>query len=535
MDRGLVIKNGTIVDGTGRSGFRADVRIRNEKIVEISRSVVTTGSTVIDARGLVVAPGFIDMHSHDDWGVLYDPVNKHSLQQGVTTVICGQCGSTPFPVDERAKSYLEAQVISQGSEKIEISWYSMEEYLNFLERRGIGTNFAFLVGHGTIRIAVMGMERRKPTPDESRKMQMLTVDCVREGAFGLSTGLIYPPGVFADFEEIVDLCKVVAQHGGIYVTHMRDEGDRVFDALEEAFLIGRTAKVPVHISHHKVSGFQNWGKASETLGKIEAANDSGLTVTADAYPYTAGSTMLAALLPPWAHEGGETKLIERVRDPECRSKIKSFMLEKTDWQNFAQQITGWDAILVTSTRVHKEYEGKNLLEIARAHNKNPLDMLLDICSEEGYKAQMVIFMMDERDVERIVCHPLVAIGSDSAADRGTGFTHPRGYGTFTKILRVYVREKQLLILEEAVRKMTSLPARVCGLRGKGVVKEGYDADLTIFKPETVSDRATYMNPRELSDGIEWVIVNGKLAYRQGEVVEPTAGSIVKRTLRRKLS
>jgi len=520
-----VIKNGTVVDGTGNRRFESDICIKNGRILEVSKDLPTTGVSVMDASNLVVSPGFIDTHSHDDWGVLLDPCNFHSMQQGVTTVLCGQCGSSPYPLTPKAKEYVSIQL----SEEIpSTEWSSLDEYMKLLEEIGIGINFAFLVGHGSIRTAVMGMDEKKATTDEMDEMCKLAGECMDSGAFGLSTGLIYPPGVFSDLEEVCRVTEVIARYSGTYVTHMRDEGDRVIESIKETREIGRQCSVPVHISHHKVSGVKNWGKSVGTLKLIEEINESGQRMTADAYPYTAGSTNLAALLPPWVHDGGEAKMKERLASPDCRERIRTYILERSDWQNFIQQIPGWDCVLLTSSKSHKEFQGKNISDIARMTGKDPMEVVFDLCLNDGYHASMVIFMMDNEDVERIICHPVVMVGSDSSAASKDAYTHPRAYGAFTKILGEFLREKHLLNLEEAVRKMTLLPAKTFGLTNKGCICKGYDADLVIFDPEKVGDRATYEDPTGLSVGVEKVIIGGELVYSQGEVVEKKAGRIVRR-------
>ncbi len=522
----ILIKNGRIVDGTGNPWFKADLGIKDGKIVKIGRIQKNEAEYIINAKNLVVAPGFIDMHSHDELIFFKDTLNKPKLSQGVTTVVTGNCGLSVAPVNEETLDILKSYTGILG-EDVEFAWRSYKEFLKNLEGiNGIGTNFVGLIGHGTLRIAVMGMEARDPTKEELEEMKRLLAQSMEEGAFGMSTGLIYPPGVYSKTEELIELSKVVAQYGGFYASHMRDEGDRVVEAVREAIRIGREAGVPVEISHHKTAGKRNWGRSKETLKLIEEARDEGIDVTVDAYPYTAGSTYLASLLPPWAHEGGEEKLKERCRDPETRLEMKKFIEEKEDWQNFIKE-AGWENIVVTYSPNFPEIVGKNLGEISKLWNKDPFDALFDILSEDGTRADMIIFMMNEEDIERILSKPFTMIGTDGL-DTGEGNPHPRTYGTFPRVLRFYVREKKVITLEDAIRKMTSLPAQKLGLKDRGLLREGFWADIVIFDPKTIRDKATYDNPRATPEGIEYVIVNGVVSVEKGELTGEKGGKVLRR-------
>jgi len=349
------------------------------------------------------------MHSHDELIFFKDAFNKPKLSQGVTTVVTGNCGLSVAPVNKETLDVLKSYTGILG-EDIEFTWRSYKEFLKNLEDiNGIGTNFVGLIGHGTLRIAVMGMEARGPTKEELEEMKRLLAQSMEEGAFGMSTGLIYPPGVYSKTEELIELSKVVAEYGGIYATHMRDEGNRVIKSVREAIRIGREAGVGVEISHHKVAGKANWGKIRETLKMIERAREEGIDITADAYPYTAGSSYLAAILPPWAHEEGEEKLKERCRNPKTREEMKKFIEERTDWQNFVKE-AGWENIVLAYSPTYPEFIGKNILEISKEWNKDPYDVVFDIIAEDGTSAEMIIFMMDEKDVEIVISHPYVMIG-----------------------------------------------------------------------------------------------------------------------------
>ena len=526
MDFDILIKNGRIVDGTGNPWFKGDLGIRDGKIVKIGRIQKNEAEYIVNAKNLAVTPGFIDMHSHDELIFFKDAFNKPKLSQGVTTVVTGNCGLSVAPVNKETLDVLKSYTGILG-EDIEFTWRSYKEFLKNLEDiNGIGTNFVGLIGHGTLRIAVMGMEARGPTKEELEEMKRLLAQSMEEGAFGMSTGLIYPPGVYSKTEELIELSKVVAEYGGIYATHMRDEGNRVIKSVREAIRIGREAGVGVEISHHKVAGKANWGKIRETLKMIERAREEGIDITADAYPYTAGSSYLAAILPPWAHEEGEEKLKERCRNPKTREEMKKFIEERTDWQNFVKE-AGWENIVLAYSPTYPEFIGKNILEISKEWNKDPYDVVFDIIAEDGASAEMIIFMMDEKDVEIVISHPYVMIGTDGL-DTGEGNPHPRAYGTFPRVIGVYVRDKKLMTLEEAIRKMTSLPAQRLGLKDRGLIKEGMWADIVIFDPKTIRDRATYDNPRATPEGIEYVIVNGVISIEKGELTGEKGGKILRR-------
>jgi len=522
----LIVKNGRIVDGSSNPWFRADIGIKDGKIVKIGKIDEKTAEKIIDAKELIVTPGFIDMHAHDDLIFFKDPSNKPKLQQGVTTVVIGNCGISPAPINKNTLEVLKAYTGILGKD-INFDWTSYGEFLDKLEAlEELGTNVAGLIGHGTVRIAVMGIEVRDPTEEELEEMKKLVAHSMEEGAFGMSTGLIYPPGVYSKTEELIELSKVVAEYEGYYATHMRDEADRLIEAVKEAIRIGREAGVSVEISHHKAAGKANWGKIRETLKLIERAREEGIDVTADAYPYTAGSSYLAAILPPWAHEGGEKKLKERCRDPKTREEMKRFIEERTDWQNFIKE-AGWENIVLAYSPNYPGFIGKSILEISKEWKKNPYDVVFDIIAEDGTSAEMIIFMMDEKDMEIVISHPYVMIGTDGL-DTGEGNPHPRAYGTFPRVLGVYVRDKKLMFLEEAIRKMTSLPAQRLGLKDRGLIKEGFWADIVIFDPKKIKDNATYQNPRGKPEGIEYVIVNGVISIEKRQLSGENGGRVLRK-------
>ncbi len=525
MEYDIVIKNGKIIDGTGNPWFRADIGIKDGRIVKIGLVSENNAHRIINADGLVVAPGFIDIHAHDDLVFFNDPLNKPKLMQGITTVICGNCGMSPAPLSKRRVNELKTY-LGIFPTNVDFDWESYGEYLHRIEELGpLGTNFAGLVGHGTLRIAVMGVEARDPEPEELEDMKKLLARSLREGAFGMSTGLIYPPGCYAKTMELIELSRVVASHGGYYATHMRNESTAVLEAIAEAIRIGREAGVRVEISHLKVLGKANWGRASEVLRMIEKARENGVDVTADAYPYTAGSTYLAALLPSWAHDGGEEKLKERCRDPRVREELRKYIEERDDWENIAKQI-GWENIVLTYSPTYPEFIGKSIAEIAEMADKDPYEVVFDIIAEDGFKALMIDFIMNEGDVEKIITHPYVAVGTDGF-DLGVDKPHPRTYGAFPRVLKVYVREKKILRLEDAIRKMTSLPAQKLGLRDRGLIREGCWADIVIFDPKTVSDEATYQEPRKKPKGIKYVIVNGVIEVENEELTGKRGGRVLR--------
>ena len=526
MEFDLVIKNGRIVDGTGNPWFRADIGISNGRIAKIGQVEERQGYEVINTDGLIVAPGFIDMHAHDDLIFFDDPFNKPKLYQGVTTVVCGNCGISPAPVNRRTLDILRSY-IGILSKRVSFEWITYGDYLRKLEDIGpLGTNFAGLVGHGTLRIAIMGMEARDPSHEELKEMKSLLAKSLEDGAFGMSTGLIYPPGCYSRTEEIIELSKVVSRYGGYYATHMRNESNVVLESMAEAIRIGREAGAPVEISHLKVTGRRNWGKATEMLKLIERAREEGIDVTADAYPYTAGSTYLASILPPWAHEGGEEKLKERCKDPKTRAKLREFIERRDDWENFVKQ-AGWEGIIIAYSPSHPEFEGKSIAEISKSLRKDPYNLIFDIIAEDGLKAMMIVFVMNEKDVDKIVSHPYVMIGTDGL-DVGVGRPHPRAYGTFPRVLKIYVREKRVISLEEAIRKMSSLPAQKLRLKDRGLIREGCWADIVIFDPKTISDEATYEEPRRKPKGIKYVIVNGVVEIEDGELTGKRAGRVLRR-------
>jgi N-acyl-D-amino-acid deacylase len=534
----LIIRGGKVVEGTGNPWYSGDVAIKDAKITAMGNFPKAEAEAIIDASGLIVAPGFIDAHSHADGSTLYYREMESLVMQGITTVMSGQCGSSPAPVNPDFREEMEKRRARFLPPEVDtkITWTTFEDYLREEEKEGLGINVAHHVGHGAIRIAAMGFEAREPTPVELDRMRELTADAMESGAFGLSTGLIYPPGIFAKTEEVIELAKVAAEYGGVYDTHLRGEGKTLMESLEEAIRIGEEAGIPVHISHHKAATKSIWGKSVESLRLLEEARGRGLDVTVDQYPYRAGATSLATCLPPWAHEGGMERLLERLKDPELRERMKRDIEDGIPgWENFAGEL-GWGNVMVSRvvSEENKPFEGKNLEEVREMRGDPDCSTsLFDLILEEEGAAGMIIFAMDEGDVRRIMGHPLQMVGTDSGASAATGFMkrgkpHPRGYGSYPKILGRYVREMGVLQLEEAVRKMTSFPAQRFGILDRGILRPGMWADVTMFDPETVIDKATYQDPHQYPEGIEYVIVNGEVAVDRGEYTGALAGRVLRK-------
>jgi N-acyl-D-amino-acid deacylase len=538
----LVILNGKIVDGAGNPWYKGDVAIAEGKILNVGKSLRAKADEAIDATGLVVAPGFIDSHSHSDSVTLFYRQMESTVMQGITTVVAGQCGSSIAPINPDLKDELEKRWLGWLPPEVEfkITWTSFDEYLKEEEKEGLGANVAHLVGHGAVRIASMGFEAREPTPGELDIMRRHTAEAMEAGAYGLSTGLIYPPGIFAKTDEIIEVAKVAARYGGVYDSHIRGEGKTLMKSLEEAIAIGEEAEIPVQISHHKAATKSLWGKSAESLALIEKARGRGLDVTVDQYPYKAGSTSLVTCLPPWAHEGGMERLLDRLRDPELRERMQED-IEKgiPGWENFAGEL-GWENVYVTSVKSddNKPVEGKNLNEIREMRgDPDAFTSLFNLISEEEGRVGMVIFAMDEGDVRRIMRHPLQMVGTDSGSSTTSGYMrrgkpHPRGYGTYPRILGRYVRELGVLRLEEAVRKMTSMPAQRFGILDRGLVKPGMRADITVFDPDTVIDKATYQDPHQFPEGIEYVVVNGRVTVDEGKYTGALAGRTLRKSINR---
>jgi len=522
----VLILNGKIVSGMGNPWYWGDLAIVRDKIVRIGRLAREEAGRVIDAKGCVVSPGFIDGHSHSDLFVFLDPKAEQKVMQGVTTENLGMDGMSVAPIDEKNIADWRKHLSGvTGNPRIDWTWESLADYFDAIDALPPSINITSYVGLGTIRLKVMGMTDREATPEEIAQMQQIAAQAMEEGARGISSGLIYSPNQYQTMAEMIEIAKLVQKYDGIYDVHLRSEGDRLFQAMEEAIEIGRQSGISVLITHFKVSGKKNWGLSEKALDMLDHARQEGVDVTISQYPYSAGSTMLQAVIPPWYHAKGPDELVRMLH--EDRESVKKDLRERTDWENLSAK-NGWESILVSSVEsdANKTYEGKSIVDIASMrHLADPEDAALDLLVEEELAVGMIIFHIDEKDVVRIMKHPCVSFITDGLL--GGNKPHPRVYGTYPRILGRYVRDQGVLSLEEAVRKMTSLPAEKLRLNGKGVISEDFDADITVFDPDTIIDNATYEIPRQFSSGIEWVIVNGQVVVERGKHTGVTPGRTIR--------
>ena len=528
----VVIMNGKIVDGTGNPWFYGDVAIRGDRIVKVGRVVPAQTKRTIDARGLIVAPGFIDMLGQSEQNLLIDPRAESKVFQGITTEVTGEGGSAA-PLNEYILKELDPFL---KHFKLTADWRTLGEYFARLERSRSAINLATYVGATQVRQYVLHDENRAPTAGELDEMRALVAQAMEDGAVGISTSLVYAPAFYAKTEELIELAKVAARYGGVYATHMRNESNSIMPAIDEAIRIGKEANIPVEIFHLKMAGKQNWGKMRDVIAKIENARSSGLDITADQYPYVAGATSLGASVPPWAHEGGTAKFVERLKDPATREKLKKEMRAPSDkWENFYLGAGGGGGVLIASVlnRDLAKYEGKRINEIARMMGeKDELDSLFDLLIADNAQTGMIIFLMSEDDVKLALRQPWVSVGIDHGEVALTGplaegNAHPRGYGSFPRILGRYVRDEHVLTLEEAIRKMTSLAANRVHLADRGIIKPGFFADLVVFDPENIHDVATFEDPNRLSIGMRFVLVNGEPVVFEGKQTTALPGRPLK--------
>jgi N-acyl-D-aspartate/D-glutamate deacylase len=514
----LVIRNGTIIDGSGNPWFRGDVAVRGDRLAAVGRVPPGPARRELDATGLVVAPGFIDMHSHSDYLLLEDGHAQSKIRQGVTTEVLGE-GTSAGPY----KGQLPPRTLHVGGR--ELRWSTLGGYFEALEKEGIAVNVASYVGLDNVWQGVLGKSFERPTPQQMEQMKALVEEAMRDGAFGLSTMLAMPPGSLTTTDDLVELCKVVARHGGLYSTHNRNEGTGVFEAVREAIAIGERAGVPVDVIHLKIADQKLWGRMNELVALIEDARKRGVNVQANVYPYTRGNNNLASIIPPWAHEGGTAKMLERLKDPGQRARMKKDIREGLPgWYNHYTAVGGdWSRMLVSGRGT---YEGLTMDRILATRAKgreppsDPLDGLFDLLLAEGGSVPTVYAHHTEKDMQLALMQPWCSIGSDGSAlavegPLRRGNPHPRNFGTFPRVLGVYVRELKVLRLEDAVRKMTSLNAAKLGILDRGLLRPGHFADLTLFDPARVIDRATYERPFQYGEGIEYVIVNGQLVLERG--------------------
>ncbi len=527
----IIIRNGQVVDGTGRPGYKADVAIKNDRIARIGNLRDAKAKREIDAHGQVVAPGFIDMLGQSEQYVLIDPRAMSKVMMGVTTEITGE-GESIAPVNERI---LKEQEDFNRRYNLTVDWRTLDEYFKRLDRQGAGVNLGTFVGATQVREYVIGYDNRPPTGSELQQMKQLVADAMKDGALGVSTSLQYVPARFAKTDEIVELAKVAHQYGGIYISHQRSEANAIDDSMKEVFEIARRANIPAEIWHFKTAYKKNWGRMPEMLGRIAAARREGLKITADVYPYVAGSTSLSACLPPWTLEGGTDKMVARLKDPDTRKRLKSeISSDAKDWENIYLGSGGPGGILIGSVTNSEleQWQGKRLSEIAAAQNKDPLDALFDFIIADHGQTGAIFFMMNEDDMKAALKSPFVSICTDSGARATDGplagsKSHPRGWGTYPRILGRYVRDEKLMPLELAIHKMTGLPASNVGLKQRGLLREGYFADITIFDPKTVIDRATFEEPNQYPVGINYVIANGQIEVDNGQRTPVNSGRVLR--------
>jgi N-acyl-D-amino-acid deacylase len=527
----LLIKNGRIVDGSGRAAYVADLGIKGDRIVSIGKLSQATATRTVDAQGLVVAPGFIDMLGQSETYLLIDPRANSKVMMGVTTEITGE-GESIAPINERQ---IKEQEDFLKRFNLTIDWRTLDEYFKRLEKQGSGVNLGTFVGATQVREYVIGYDDRPPTAPELDQMKKLVADAMRDGALGLSTSLQYVPARFAKTDELIELAKVAHQYGGIYATHQRSEANTIDASLDEVFEIAQKAQIPVEIWHLKTAYKKNWGRMPHVLARIKQARDRGLDVTADIYPYIAGSTSLSACLPPWAQEGGVDKMLARLRDPQTRQRLKKEISEdQTEWENIYLGSGGPSGVLIGSVvnRELNSLQGKRISEIAAEQKKDPLDTLFDLILADHGQTGAIYFMMSEADMRLAMQSPFVSFCTDSGSRATDGplagsKSHPRGWGSYPRILGRYVRDEKLISLESAIHKMTGGPAARVGLRDRGLLKEGMFADITIFDPAKVIDKATFDSPNQYPAGIEYVLVNGKISVDKGQRTSALAGQVLR--------
>ena len=523
----IVISNGKILNGLGTPSFFGHIGIKGDRILRIETDTPLTGNRTIDAKGMIVSPGFVDIHGHSDYFLLINPQAESKVRQGVTTEVGGNCGYSAAPVFGEEAAERKTEYGKQFS--LDLSWDTINGYKGVLEKIGISMNFALLAGHNTIRASVMGRENREPTADELNEMCKAVEDGMKEGAFGLSTGLIYPPACFSKIEEMVALNNVVRRYGGVFTTHIRNEDDLVLEAINEVVDVAKEARVPLQISHLKTSRERNWNKLNEIFEIIERARQEGTDVTCDRYPYIASNTGLQAILPNWASEGNRETRIGRLKDRALREKIRHDILEKHPEQGY------WDTIVISTltSEKNRSYEGTSITEAADMTGKAPFDFAMDILIEEETNVSAIYFTMSEDNLMDIYGKPYTMIGSDAAcrADYGQlaeGKPHPRAFGTFPRVLGKYARDQGGMNLPTAVKKMTSDPCRKMGISKRGELRVGFYADLVVFDPDTIMDKATFSEPVQYPEGIEYVLVNGNITVEKGNHTGCRGGRVLRK-------
>src|SRR5271170_367262 len=526
----VVIRNGRIIDGSGSPWYSGDIAIQAGRIAAIGRIAQDGTKATIDAHGMVVAPGFIDMLGQSELTILVNPHLPSKIYQGITTEITGEGGSVA-PLND---AIISADRVGYEHYKITPDWRTFRQYFARLEKRGMGINLASYVGATQVRRMVLGDDDKQPMPEQLEQMKALVREAMKDGTFGVSTSLEYAPAPYAKTDELSALAAEGGKFGGIYSTHMRNESDSVLEAIDEALRIGREARVPVEIWHIKVAGKNNWGRMPEVVAKIDAARASGADVTADTYAYTAWFNDLSAFIPQWAHDGGTAKLVERLKDPATSERIRKDMLTPSkDWDNEWDEISGPEAVMISVVQNPKllPLQGKRLSEIAKLWNKDPMDALFDFLIEDP-NSEVAVFGMSQPDVTLALQQPWVAVDNDSSGTSPEGILgqehpHPRAYGTFPRILRKYVREEKALTLEDAIRKFSALPAQRMRLTDRGVLKRGMWADVVVFDAAAITDRSTFSDPNQLAGGMRWVLVNGVPVILEGEMTGAKPGRVLR--------
>jgi N-acyl-D-amino-acid deacylase len=515
----VLIKGGTVYDGTGGKPLRADVAIRGDRIIAIGNLKNAHANLIVDASGLAVAPGFINMLSHSEVSLIADGRSMSEIKQGVTTQIFGEGSMGPLTEEMKRR-----RVAQQGDIKYDIAWTSLSEGLTYLEKHGISQNVASFIGAPTLREYVIGLEDKPPTPEQLERMRELVRHEMEAGALGVTTALIYPPATFAKTEELIELCKVAAKYKGKYIAHIRSEADQLIEAVEETIRISREAGLPAEIYHLKASGQENWPKLERVLAMIEDARRKGLRITADMYTYTAGATGLNSCMPPWVYDGGSEAAYKRLQDPDTRKRIADAVRTPSgDWENLYRLAGSPDRILLVGFKSDalKPLAGKTLAEVAQLRGKDPIETIMDLVLEDRSRVGTVYFMMDEDNVKKQIRQPWISFGSDAASMAPEGVflkssTHPRAYGNFARLLGKYVRDEKIISLTEAIRRLSGLPATNLELDHRGFLKAGMFGDVVVFDPQTIADLATFEKPQQYSVGIKHVFVNGVQVLKDGE-------------------
>ncbi len=531
-DYDVILRNGLVYDGSGSRPVKMDIAIAGDTIAALGKLDKMTGSTEIDATGLAVAPGFINMLSWANEALIADGRSQGDIRQGVTLEVMGE-GSSDGPLNATMK---QARKKTQGDIKFNIPWTTLREYLDYLVKRGVSCNVASFIGATTVRVNVLGYVDRPPTPEELSRMKLMVKEAMENGAVGLSSSLIYPPAFYASTGELIEMAKVAAQYDGLYISHMRSEGDHLMAGLDELIRITKEAGIRSEIYHLKAAGQKNWPKMDLAITRIDSARAAGLQISADMYTYTAAATGLGACFPPYAEEGGNDAWMKRLKDPKIRARFKEEIGEPADnWENFYDLVGSPDKILLAGFAVDslKKYTGKNLAEVAALRKTDPIETMMDLVAMNGQDVSAVYFLMSEDNIKKQVLLPYVSFGSDAESESPEGVflksnPHPRAYGNFARLLGKYVRDEKVISMEEAIRRLTSLPAANLRLDRRGLLKKGYFADLVVFNPDSIADRATFTQPHQYASGMVHVFVNGKQVLKSGKHTGAKPGRVVTR-------